>query len=146
MSVCTALVSRSRRDYLTVKSIDGQRTALPCLPCSGSPCSQDVLWVYYNETRSAEVDIATSGMILNGHKMRFVLEPNTSRLIVSSIRQSDSGMYYCVEGNGQGKRHHVYLIVQPGEAYFTLFLTSMKFNIVLRKVVTRDVIGQSCVT
>jgi hypothetical protein len=95
--------------YKTVQTTVNSNVTLPCTS------STNVVWIYYNESIPAEMDIVIGDIVKRELQTRYIVTPagnNSHNLLVSHASPSDSGMYFCVEELGGGRKHHVYLIVK----------------------------------
>jgi len=94
----------------TVSFIIGDLVVLPCFP----NLKVNVRWVYHSTDSTKPVhEISVSGRIKDGFVQRFFLSVTYDghyNLILHQSRQSDAGLYICMEEDGVGQSHYVQLI------------------------------------
>lgn len=94
-------------DQLAAKSVTAVPGSRVILPCRVSH-NMNVLW------RNEEAIIHNNGRIRSNFTRRYSLgstQDTYHALIISDSEPSDSGIYECIENNGSGRSHYVFLLV-----------------------------------
>jgi len=98
--IFTAILGKS------VSATVGEEVCLYCEPTT----SGSVNWNFKESSDADEHQIVANGHILDSHIDRFDIAD--ADLIIKTVRQSDSGIYICLEDYGFGSRHGVELTVR----------------------------------
>ena len=83
----------------------GEEVCLYCEPTANG----SVNWNFKESSDADEHQIVANGHILDSHIERFDIDD--ADLIIKKVRQSDSGVYICLEDHGFGSRHAMELTV-----------------------------------